>query len=196
MPPKPYFAPNMFCSGSAVFDNQSSGVWRELLAREANGTTGWYEKYGHTLGPNSPMLQNKPSQLMETLPNFSFAPEVTLKDCPYATAESCEHVSQERKRTLNSYIKNRNSTVGGGNRIYGWRDEKPVHTRSRSALPGIQSYSPLNHCTMKVGTGPTLKKSQRTVQSQAQRRHRLETTKRRLAESIQNIDSELVRVAS
>ena len=79
----PHFKPNMFASGSSVFDNQSSAVWRELLGRkateqiaqtltaptsgEANGTTGWFQKYGHTIGANSPMLQSPPTQVRHPL---------------------------------------------------------------------------------------------------------------------------------
>jgi len=199
----PHFKPNMFASGSSVFDNQSSAVWRELLGREANGTTGWFNKYGHTIGANSAATidrsgpngtgsigANSPTQLMETLPNFSFAHEVTLKDNPYATAESCDRVKHERKRTLKAYLKNRNSTLGSGNRIYGWQQPEPDRgpDMSHTAWPGGRRSQ---------STMPLLRKAkQRTIGADKDRRQRLEATKQRLAESIQTIDSELARVAS
>merc|ERR1712166_608998 len=178
----PHFKPNMFASGSSVFDNQSSAVWRELLGREANGTTGWFNKYGHTIGANSAAtIDAGGTQLMETLPNFSFAHEVTLKNNPYATAESCDRVRHERKRTLKAYLKNRN---------YGWQQPEPDRgpDMSHTAWPGGRRSQ---------STMPLLRKAkQRTIGADKERRQRLEATKQRLAESIQTIDSELARVAS
>ena len=40
----------------------------------------------------------------------------------------------QRKRTLKAYLKNRNSTLGSGNRIYGWQQPEP--DRGSPAWPG------------------------------------------------------------